>query len=253
MCLTSSDSLCLVMLSGDVKQSVRCQEDEADNLAQLITATFGLEAADLSLSAAASVACDPASRRELEVVSIGAGDTVTNHSTASGHVTAATPAIGQDTVWVLTNLTAAEQLQEGEQAEAAAVADSVAETEYWCLAAAAPGSETVVAVVCEEAGGGEVASLRKCCPGTQALAPDLSCQDTGPAFITFNLSHLGVCGVELTAATLQTPRWSWPRARWCPPPRCGPRRATAGPWPRPATAAAGAGPDTPRWRTAWRA
>ena len=154
----------------------------------MITSTFGLEAADLSFSAAASVACDLASRRELEVVSIAAaGDTVTNHSTASGHVTAATPAIGQDTVWVLTNLTAAEQLQEGEQAEAAAVADSVAETEYWCLAAAAPGSDTVVAVVCEEAGGGagEVASLRKCCPGTQALNPDLSCEDTGAAFITF--------------------------------------------------------------------
>ena len=151
----------------------------------MITSTFGLEAADLSFSAA-SVACDLASRRELEVVSIAAaGDTVTNHSTASGHVTAATPAIGQDTVWVLTNLTAAEQLQEGEQAEAAAVADSVAETEYWCLAAAAPGSDTVVAVVCEEAGAGEVASLRKCCPATQALNPDLSCQDTGAAFITF--------------------------------------------------------------------
>ena len=88
---------------------------------------------------------------------------------------------------MLTNLTAAEQLQEGEQAEAAAVADSVAETEYWCLAAAAPGSDTVVAVVCEEAGagGGEVASLRKCCPDIQALNPDLSCQDTGAAFITF--------------------------------------------------------------------
>ena len=154
----------------------------------MITSTFGLEAADLSFSAAASVACDLASRRELEVVSIAAaGDTVTNHSTASGHVTAATPAIGQDTVWVLTNLTAAEQLQEGEQAEAAAVADSVAETEYWCLAAAAPGSDTVVAVVCEEAEAGaeEVASLRKCCPGTQALNPDLSCEDTGAAFITF--------------------------------------------------------------------
>ena len=150
----------------------------------MITSTFGLEAAYLSFSTAASVACDLASRRELEVVSIAAaGDTVTNHSTASGHVTAASPAIGQDTVWVLTNLTAAEQLQEGEQAEAAAVADSVAETEYWCLAAAAPGSDTVVAVVCEEAG--EVASLRKCCPGTQALNPDLSCQDTGAAFITF--------------------------------------------------------------------
>ena len=151
----------------------------------MITSTFGLEAADLSFSAS-SVACDLASRRELEVVSIAAaGDTVTNHSTAPGHVTAATPAIGQDTVWVLTNLTAAEQLQEGEQAEAAAVADSVAETEYWCLAAAAPGSDTVVAVVCEEAGAGEGASLRKCCPGTQALNPDLSCQDTGAAFITF--------------------------------------------------------------------
>ena len=38
----------------------------------MITSTFGLEAADLSFSAAASVACDLASRRELEVVSIAA-------------------------------------------------------------------------------------------------------------------------------------------------------------------------------------
>ena len=76
---------------------------------------------------------------------------------------------------MLTNLTAAEQLQEGEQAEAAAVADSVAETEYWCLAAAAPGSETVVAVVCEEAGGGEVRVRHGCDVGEKIPEPHLAC------------------------------------------------------------------------------